>query len=198
MKNNLFFVFNNSFWLTCREVAIFLLTQRFKSRVFSRNIKRVHKVCRKFSRAIWKSFSSKHEVLSEYSNLTLGLIFQNPNFFRFSWHMIWLVYRKITIFIHTKIKVKWTLQILCTFSRSLPKFSRGIWKEKVSAQNMKFCQNIPNWLELYLFLMFWVGLFSNASRKLSVNFMNMFTVLICLKIVENIHFVYARYRTVKK
>ena len=49
-----------------------------------------------------KSFSSKHEFLSEYSDLTLSFIFQNLNFFRFSWHTIWWMCRAFTICLLTQ------------------------------------------------------------------------------------------------
>ena len=73
---------NNIIWLVCRMVTIFLPTQR--------------------TRHLNKVFSSKHEFLSEYFDLTLSLIFQNLNFFRFSWHIIWWMCRAFTICLLTQ------------------------------------------------------------------------------------------------
>ena len=77
----------------------FLPTQRARLSGPPRYLERVRKAYRKFSRGTFqKSFSSKHEVLSEYSDLTLSFIFQNLNFCHFSWHIIRLVCRMLTIF----------------------------------------------------------------------------------------------------
>ena len=50
-------------------------------------------------------------------------------------------------------------------------------KKKVSAQKMGFCQNIPTRFWASFLLIFWIEtFFSNASRKFSVDFTNMFKV----------------------
>ena len=66
--------------LVCRTVTICLPMQRARLSGPPRYIERCHKGYRTFSSGTWKkSFSSKYEVLSEYSNLTLDFIFQNLN-----------------------------------------------------------------------------------------------------------------------
>ena len=61
-------------WLLCSAVTIYLLTQRSRLSVPFRYIKHVRKVHRKFLDAFKKSFSSKNEVLSEYSNPILSFV----------------------------------------------------------------------------------------------------------------------------
>ena len=99
-----------------------------------------------FLGSFWKSFSSKHEVLSEYSTLTLSFIFQNHNFFRFSWHIIGLVCRIVTIFWPTqRLRLSKPHRYLKRVRKAYRKFSRDIWK-KCFAQNMRFYQSILTWL----------------------------------------------------
>ena len=84
---------------TCRMTMIRRALDSPMSKDLPRYLQRCRRPHRKFSRAAWtKSSSSKHDVLSEYSSLTLSFIFQNLNFFHFSWHIIWLVCRAVTIF----------------------------------------------------------------------------------------------------
>ena len=65
----------NIIWLVCRMVTIFLFAQRSRLIGTFKYLERVHKLYRNFSRSIWKkSFSSKHEVLSQYLKLTLSSI----------------------------------------------------------------------------------------------------------------------------
>ena len=100
-----------------------------------------------FLGSFWKSFSSKHEVLSEYSTLTLSFIFQNHNFFRFSWHIIGLVCRIVTIVLPTqRSRLSEPPRYLRRVRKAYRKFSRDIWNKKVFAQNMRFYQNILTWL----------------------------------------------------
>ncbi len=102
-----------------------------------------------------KSLSSKHEILSEFSKLTLTVIFHNLNFFHFSWHIIWLVCRMVTIFLLTqRTRLGGPFRYLEHVRQANRKFSRGLWK-KVSAQKMGVCQNIPT--------RFWASFFQNLN-----------------------------------
>ena len=81
--------------------------------------------------------------------------FQNLNFFHFSWHIIRLVRRVVTIFLLTQTaRLGGSLRYLEHVRKVNRKFSRGLWK-KVSALKMGFCQNIPTW--------FWVSFFQNLN-----------------------------------
>ena len=70
-----------------------------------------------FLEAVEKSFNSKHEVLSEYSNLILSFIFSKSALFSLS-----LTYNLIgasfghDLFTETNIRVRWTFQIMQTHS----------------------------------------------------------------------------------
>ena len=84
-----------------------------------------------FLGSFWKSFSSKHEVLSEYSKLTLSFIFQNHNFFRFSWDIIGLVCHIVTIFLPTqRSRLSKPSRFFKRVRKAYRKFSRDIWKKK--------------------------------------------------------------------
>ena len=96
-----------------------------------------------------KKFRLKSEVLSEYSSVIPGSFFQNLNFFRFSWHIFWLVRRMVTIFSLThraRLGAPFKYVEHVCKAHVHRKFSRSTWKKKVSAQNMSFCQNILTWL----------------------------------------------------
>ena len=128
---------------TCRMTMI----RRALDSPMSKDLPRYLQCCRrphrKFSRVAWKkSSSSKHDVLSEYSSLTLSFIFQNLNFFHFSWHIFRLVRRMVTIFLLTqRTRLGGPPRYLERCRGPHRKFSRVVWK-KVPAQNMRFCQNI--------------------------------------------------------
>ena len=130
-------------------------------------------VHRKVSRGIWKkSFTSKSEVLSEYSNLILSFIFfKILVFFTFphlklDWCVVW------SQFFHWRKELYRedlpdTLNIVlhCT-EQFIDAFER-----KVSPQKVRFSQNIltkPHFLR-------W-NFFSKASGKSSVHFHTMFKV----------------------
>ena len=88
-----------------------------------------------FLGSFWKSFSSKHGVLSEYSTLTLSFIFQNHNFFRFSWHIIGLVCRIVTFFWPTqRLRLSKPHRYLKRVRKAYRKFSRDIWKKACSSK----------------------------------------------------------------
>ena len=145
----------------------FLLTQRCRLSGPFRYIEHVRKVHQTFSRSLFKnSFSSKHEVLSEYSDLTLSFIFQNLNFSRFSWHIIWLVCRTITFFLLTH---KAGLDGLSKYFEHIRevhrKVSIGFWKNCFSSKH-----------EEEMKLKFELKLFSKAPRKFSVDSANMLRV----------------------
>ena len=79
--------------------------------------------------------------------------FQNLNLFHFSWHIIWLVCRMVTIFLLTQeSRLRGPFRYLENVRTVRRKFSRNLWK-KVSAQKIRFCQNIQTW--------FWASFFQN-------------------------------------
>jgi len=103
-----------------------------------RYLERVRKAYQKFSRSTWKKgFTSKHEVLSEYSDLTLSFIFQNLNFSRFSWHIIWLVCRTVTIFVllTQRSRLSRLPRHFEHFRKAYKKISRGTWKKSFSSKH---------------------------------------------------------------
>ena len=88
---------------TCRMTMIRRALDSPMSKDLPRYLERCRRPHRKFSSVVWKkSSSSKHEVLSEYSSLTLSFIFQNLNFFHISWHIIWWMCRAFTICLLTQ------------------------------------------------------------------------------------------------
>ena len=83
------------------------------------------------------SFRPNNQVLPEYSNPILSFIFQNLTFFRFSYHIIRLVCRVVTIFLLTQsIRLEEPFEYLEHGRRVHRKFSRGLWK-KSSAKKMR-------------------------------------------------------------
>ena len=131
------------FFSTYRMTMIRCALDSPMSQDLPRYLQRCRRACRKFSRATWKkSYSSKHDVLSEYSNLTLSFIFQNLNFFEFSWHIFRLVRRMVTIFLLTqRTRFGGPFKYLEHVRKVHRKFSTSLWK-KVLLQKMRFCQNI--------------------------------------------------------
>ena len=86
---------------------------------------------------------------------------KNLNLFHFSWHIIWLACRMVTIFLLTQeSRLSGPFRYLKHVRTIRRKFSRNLWK-KVSAQKIMFCQNIPTWFlascfqNLYFFHFFW-------------------------------------------
>ena len=71
-----------TFFLVCRAVTIFLLTQRAMLGGPFRYLEHIRKANRKFSRDLWRKVSAqKTKVLSEYSNLILSFIFSKSQLF---------------------------------------------------------------------------------------------------------------------
>ena len=85
-----------------------------------------------------KKFHLKNWGLSEYSNLTFDFIFQNFNFFDFSWHRIILLCRTVTIFSLTQRSRFGGLSRYREYVRKVHrKFGRSFFKN-VSPQKMRF------------------------------------------------------------
>ena len=91
----------------------FFITQRSRLGGPSRFLEYIYKTHRKFIEIFEKNFHLKKWGLSEYSNLTFDFIFQNFNFFDFSWHRIILLYRTVTIFSLTQRSVFGGLSRYC-------------------------------------------------------------------------------------
>ncbi len=129
-----------------------------------------------FLGSFWKSFSSKHEVLSEYSKLTLSFIFQNHNFFRFSWHITELVCRVVTMFLPTqRSRLSEPPRYLKSFRKGYRKFSRHIW-EKSFSSNYEVLSKYSNLTLSFIYIFRPETFFSNVSRKFSVTFTKTFKI----------------------
>ena len=89
--------------------------------------------------------------MSEYSKLTLSFIFQNHNCFCFSWYIIELVDRMVTIFVLTQRSM---LSVPPRYLKHVPeghrKFSRHSREKIIPAQSMRFYQNFLTWLWVQL------------------------------------------------
>ena len=95
-----------------------------------------------FLDSFWKSFSSKHEVLSEYSKLTLSFIFQNHSFFRFSWHIIELVCLMVTIFLPTqRYRLSEPPRYIKRVRKGSRKFSRHIGEKSFCSKYINEAQS---------------------------------------------------------
>ena len=129
-------------WLVRRAVTIFLLKQNAMLGGPFRYLEH-GQANWKFSRGLWKKVSAqKMGFCQNIPTRFWASFFQNLNFFHFSWHVIWLVCRTVTIFLPTQwARLSGSPRYLERCRKVHRKFSRGIWK-KVSAQNMRFCQNI--------------------------------------------------------
>ena len=120
-------IFVNIFWLVCRTVTNFLLTQRAMLRGPSRYLEHVRKVHRKFCRGLWKkSFSSKHKVLSEYSNL----IFRFISFALIFWALV--NFLLVRLFESLLEIFPWTLRICSKYN-----YERSAWPESLCHQKKK-------------------------------------------------------------
>ena len=86
-------------WLVCRQVMIFLLKQRERSSGCTKYIERVRKAHRKVCRSLWIKVSTQNMKFCQNIRTRFwASFFQNCNFFHFSWHIIRLVCRAVTIF----------------------------------------------------------------------------------------------------
>ena len=123
---------------TCRMTMIRRALDSPMSKDLPRYLERCRRPHRKFSRVAWKkSSSSKHEILSEYSSLTLSFIFQNLNFFDFSWHIFRLVRRNLwsRFFLLTQRKMlSGPPRYLQRCRKAYTAFSRGIWKKSFNSK----------------------------------------------------------------
>ena len=118
----------------------------------------VVKLTENFLEAFEKKFQLKTWGFLRIFYLALSFISQNLNFCRFSWHIIRLVRRTVTICLPTqRTRLSRLPRYLERFGKDYRKSSRGIWK-KVSTQNTRFCQNILTWFWASFF-MFWAETF---------------------------------------
>ena len=102
-----------------------------------------------------KGFSANRGIYQNIPTSFWASFFQNLNFFHFSWHIIRLVRRMVTIFLLTQTaRLSGPFRYLEHVRKANRKFSRGLWK-KVSVQKMGFCQNIPT--------RFWASFFQNLN-----------------------------------
>ena len=103
-----------------------------------------------------KSFSSKHEDLSKYSNLILSYIFSKSQLFS-----LFLTCNLIGVscghffLLMQRTRLREPYRYFEHVHKVNQKNSRNFWKKKVSAQNMRFCQNIRTW--------FWASFFQNLN-----------------------------------
>ena len=140
-KNQVFFCvfFANIFLLVCRMVTIFLLTQRTRLGGPFRYLEHVRQANRKFSRGLWKKVSAqKMGFCQNIPTRFWASFFQNLNFFHFSWHIIRLTCRTVTIFLLTqRSRLSEHFRYPEHVRKVHRKCSKSLWK-KVSAQNMSF------------------------------------------------------------
>ena len=99
--------------------------------------------------------SEKEDISQNIPTSFWASFFKNLNFFHFSWHIIRLTYRMVTIFLLTqRSRLSGHSRYPEHVRKVHRKCSKGLWK-KVSAQNMRFCQNIP--------ASFWASFFQNLN-----------------------------------
>ena len=97
----------------------------------------VVKLTENFLEAFEKKFQLKTWGFLRIFYLALSFISQNLNFCRFSWHIIRLVRRTVTICLPTqRTRLSRLPRYLERFGKAYRKSSRGTWK-KVSTLNMK-------------------------------------------------------------
>ena len=133
------------FWVVrVRElVRLKALCLSFHSQVFFW----LHSISRKFFRNLWKKKSSAQNMrfCQNIPTPFWASITKNLNFFHFSRYTIWLVCHTVTIFLRTqRTMLIGPLRYLQRVRKAYRNFSGGTWKN-VSAQNMRFCQNILTW-----------------------------------------------------
>ena len=91
------------------------------------HVRRVH---RKFSRNLSEKIFFYNWRFFRIFYMTLSFIFQNLNSFHFSWHIIRLVRRMVTIFLLTqRIRSSGPPRYLQCCRKPYRKFSRDIWKK---------------------------------------------------------------------
>ena len=137
-QNLHFFHFSwHKIWLLRRAVTNFLLTQKVRLGVPLRYLEHVRKVHRKFSRGLWKKVSAqKMGFCQNIPTWFWASFFQNLNFFHFSWHIIRLVCRVVTIFLLTQnTRLGGPFKYLEHIRKVHRKFSRGLWKKSFSPKN---------------------------------------------------------------
>ena len=110
------------------------------------------------------------------NTLTLRFIFQNHNFFRFSWHIIELVCRMVTIFLPTqRSRLSEPPRYLKRVRKGYRKFSRHIW-EKSFCSKYEVLSKYSNLTLSFIYIFRAETFFSNVSRKFSGTFTNTFNV----------------------
>ena len=79
--------------------------------------------------------------MSEYSNPISSFILQNLNFFHFSWHIIWLVRRVVTIFYWRKeLGLADLSNSLNMFVKSTENFLQAFEKKVLLQKKLRFCK----------------------------------------------------------
>ena len=134
------------------------------------------KVTGNFLKHLKNSFSSKQQVFSEYSKLICSFIFSKSQFFRFSWHIICSVCRMVMIFLLTqRYELRRPSRYLGCVHEAHKKVFGDIRKQfQLNYEQEKELKVSLEYSEKPLVLSW--NLFSNASRKFPVNFMNTYNV----------------------
>ena len=124
-------------WLMYRLLLLFVLTQRSRFSGPFKYLEHVRKVHRKFSWSLSKKvWSQKMRFCQNIPTWFWPSFFQNLNFFHFSWHIIRLVCRAVTIFLLTqKARSGGHLRYLEHVRKVQRKFSRRIWKKNFRPKN---------------------------------------------------------------
>ena len=95
-----------------------------------------------------------------------NFIFQNLNFFRFSWHKIWWVCCACMMWLLTlRARLRGPPRYLKHFRKGHKTFSRNTW-QKVSTKHMRFCQNVfwPGFERCFMFWS-WAETFFKSLQK---------------------------------
>ena len=109
-----------------------------------RYLEHIRQTLRKFCRHLWKKVSTKKMRYCQNLLTTFwASSFQNLDCFHFSWHIIWLVCRGVTIFFLTQISRSGKPCRYVEHMRKVHrKVSRGLWKKTFNLKNAKETQNV--------------------------------------------------------
>ena len=110
--------------------------------------------------------SKKVDIFQNIPSWLWPSFFQNLNFFHFSWHIIGLVCRTVTIFLPMqRARLSGPPRYLERCRKAYRKFSRGTWKKKFQLKIWGFVSIFQTPFELHFSLMFWVETFFQNSLE---------------------------------
>ena len=129
----------------------FLLTQTARLSGPFRYLEHVRKVNRKFSRGLWKKVSAqKMGFCQNIPTRFWASFFQNLNFFHFSWHIIRLVSRMVTIFFYWSKDQGWA-DLSITFNMFVKSTETFLKPREKQFQSQKWVRNeVQNTVRMFL------------------------------------------------